>query len=339
MTDTLQRTAVSANRGLPVPITVAEAAEVWLARGRGQTGPWARSTRERYERIVRQCLDRAPEPGVPAIGGVRLAELTVDTVADWSAANERVMARTSASIALLTLRQVLRFAVRRGWMPLNPATLLEPAEKPRWRPQHVDILEGDDLARVLDHAHSYRALFTFLAFTGLRIGEALGLTWRDVDTDAGLVRVHRQLTRYREHGRLKTEAGRREVILAAPVLRLLREVWLGSGRKGADDFVFVNADGRPHDYRKVGRAFRVAVDQAGVRGAGRLSLHSLRHGYASLLIGSGLDVVFVSRQLGHAKADVTLRVYAHLFARREHADRAKVALAAGYAAVAAAGRG
>ena len=64
-----------------------------------------------------------------------------------------------------------------------------------------------------------------------------------------------------------------------------------------------------------------------------------RHGYASLLIGSGLDVVFVSRQLGHAKADVTLRVYAHLLARREHAERAKVALSAGYAAVAAAGRG
>ncbi len=58
-----------------------------------------------------------------------------------------------------------------------------------------------------------------------------------------------------------------------------------------------------------------------------------------MLIGSGLDFVFVSRQLGHARADVTLRVYAHLFARREHAERAKVALSATYAAVTAASRG
>jgi integrase len=110
-----------------------------------------------------------------------------------------------------------------------------------------------------------------------------------------------------------------------------------SERKGADDFVFVNALGRPNDYRRVGTAFRLAVQQAGVRGAGRLSLHSLRHGYASMLIGSGLDVVFVSRQLGHANPGVTLKVYAHLYGRREHADRARAALSVNYAAVVAAG--
>ncbi len=203
----------------------------------------------------------------------------------------------------------------------------------------IDVLEGDDLARMLDLAQQYRPLFTLLAFTGLRIGEALGLSWRDVDFEQGLLRVHRQLTRYREHGPLKTEAGRREVLLAPPVVRLLREVWLTSMCKGDDDPVFVNRVGRSLDYRHVGTAFRSAVDRAGVRVAGRLSLHSLRHGYASMLIGSGVDVVFVSRQLGHAKPDVTLRVYAHLFARREHAERARAAISSTYAEVAAASRG
>jgi integrase len=268
---------------------------------------------------------------------MRLADLAEDNVADLSTANERVMAGYTASIALGTLHQVLRFAVRRGWALVNTVTLLEPAEKPRWRPRGVDILEGDDLARMLDHAHSYRDLFTALAFTWLRIGEALGLCWRDVDFDAGVLRVHRQWTRYREHGRLKTEAGKREVILAAPVVRLLRNCWLESEHKGADDFVFLNPDGRPYDYRRVGSAFRTAVDHAGGRGAGRLSLHSLRHGYASMLIGSGLDVVFVSRQLGHANPNVTLRVYAHVFAHHEHADRARAALSITYAAVDTAG--
>ncbi|OGK90055.1 MAG: hypothetical protein A2X51_00190 [Candidatus Rokubacteria bacterium GWC2_70_24] len=87
----------------------------------------------------------------------------------------------------------------------------------------------------------------------------------------------------------------------------------------------------------MGNAFRAAVRRSGVRGAGRLSLHSLRHGYASLLIAKGLNVLFVSRQLGHANPNVTLSVYAHLFARREHGDLARQALEASYQAMARAG--
>lgn len=66
--------------------------------------------------------------------------------------------------------------------------------------------------------------------------------------------------------------------------------------------MFVNGVGRSMDYRTVGEAFRIAVRRSGVRGDGRLSLHSLRHGYASMLVAEGLDVVFVSRQLGHARS-------------------------------------
>ena len=64
-----------------------------------------------------------------------------------------------------------------------------------------------------------------------------------------------------------------------------------------------------------------------------MSLHSLRHGFASLLIAEGLDIVFVSRQLGHADASVTLSVSAHLFARAKHAPAARSAIEASYAAM------
>lgn len=127
-----------------------------------------------------------------------------------------------------------------------------------------------------------------------------------------------QLSRYRVPGRLKTDAARREVLLAPAIMRLLRERWLDSPFKGADDFVFVTATRRGLNYRHVGDVFREAVRRAGLKGQGRLSLHSLRHGYASLLISKRLDVVFVSCQLANANANVTLSVYAHLFAQREH---------------------
>jgi site-specific recombinase XerD len=94
--------------------------------------------------------------------------------------------------------------------------------------------------------------------------------------------------------------------------------------------VFCEPDGTGCDYRKVGDAFRAAVNAAGITGRGRLSLHSLRHSFASLLIANGLNVVFVSRHLGHAKPTTTLAVYAHLFDQAEHARTARAALEASY---------
>jgi integrase len=187
---------------------------------------------------------------------------------------------------------------------------------------------------LLEHASAgYRPLFEFLAYTSLRIGEALGLTWADIDHQAGLIRVHRQLSRHREHAPLKTEAGRREVVLAAPLARRLREHRLASRYKQSSDFVFANTLGRGLDYRDVGEGFRQAVKRAGLQAPGTLTLHSLRHTFASLLIARKLDVVFVSRQLGHANPSITLGVYAHLYARADHAEAARDAIEASYAAM------
>jgi integrase len=91
------------------------------------------------------------------------------------------------------------------------------------------------------------------------------------------------------------------------------------------------------DYRDVGEGFRQAVKRAGLQAPGKLTLHSLRHGFASLLISQGLNVVFVSRQLGHANPNITLQVYAHLYARADHADTARAALEASHAELAIGG--
>jgi integrase len=63
------------------------------------------------------------------------------------------------------------------------------------------------------------------------------------------------------------------------------------------------------------------------------TMHDLRHTFASLLIAQGLDVVFVSRQLGHANPATTLRVYASEFDRVRNADSARDALSAQFGAL------
>lgn len=68
-------------------------------------------------------------------------------------------------------------------------------------------------------------------------------------------------------------------------------------------------------------------------GRRRPTLHDLRDSFASMLIATGLDVVFVSRQLGHVDPTVTLRVYADLFDRARHADTARAAFEASYGTI------
>ena len=96
---------------------------------------------------------RLRRPRARPIGACKLRDLTVDRVAAWSAANERALAPTTAEIALITLGQVCRFAVRRGWLADNPVAKLEPAEKPHWTPKRGRASsKATQLARFLAHA-------------------------------------------------------------------------------------------------------------------------------------------------------------------------------------------
>jgi integrase len=126
-----------------------------------------------------------------------------------------------------------------------------------------------------------------------------GLLFDETQYEASLIYVHQQLSRHRDDASLKTEAANREVVL----------------------------------YRDVGEGFRQAVKRAGLQAPGKLTLHSLRHGFASLLIANGLNLVCVSCQLGHTNPSITLEVYAHLFDRADHADTARAALDASYTAI------
>ena len=311
-------------------LTVGDVARRWVERGIGQHGRWEPTTHERYERIVRRSIEVSVDPSWRPLGELKLRDLSVDRVAAWSLANERVLAPTTAKVALMVLNQVCRYALRRGWLGENPVARLESGEKPRWEPKRAAILEAVDLAQLLEHAGSYRPLFEFLAYTGLRIGEALGLRWRDVDFDVAVIRVEQQLGRHRHPKGLKTPAAKREVILADPVAALLRTHHDAWPNRFGDDLVFCTSSGRPYCHSHAGVAFRRTVERAGLLTRGRLSLHSLRHSYASMLIAAGLNVVFVSRQLGHANANITLGTYAHLYAQADHAQTARAALHASY---------
>jgi integrase len=238
---------------------------------------------------------------------------------------------------LTPLSRLMSHAVRRGMAAANPVAKLERGERPSAARREMRILEKDEIDRLLRATpERYQPLIATAIFTGLRLGELLGLTWVDVDFERSVVRVRKQLAKDGSRVDPKTPQALRAVVLMPALGRLLlreKEKAFAHGRASADGFVFASMTGGPMHVRNVARrGLERAMKDAGLdeEGKPRLRFHDLRHCFASLLIAQGADVVFVSRQLGHANASITLTVYAHMFDSERHAERTSAMLEAAF---------
>jgi integrase len=234
---------------------------------------------------------------------------------------------------LTPMSRVFALAMRRGYITDNPLRRLDASELPRGRAKDQPrVLDRDEIARLLDATTSkYVPLLAAGVFAGPRAMELLGLCWRNVDFDEGVLRVRHQLTRGTRLDpaklvELKTRGARRDVVLLPDLADMLRQHRRQAFRVGVareDAFVFSTRSGTPLNYRNVAqRGLTAAADRAGLNrdGEPKLTLHDLRHTFGSHLVRSGADVVTVSRQMGHARPSITLDVYSHEFAAVQHRD-------------------
>jgi integrase len=277
---------------------------------------------------------------LPLIGSRLIREITVVDVAELlDRLRARGCAEKTVAGALGTLNNVMRFAVRNSWIAESPVEKLERCERPRPERHLQRALGREEIARLLDCClPAYRTLVATALYSGMRLSELLGLTWDDVDLDRGCIEVRAQLS-HAHIGSLarrvapKTRAAARQIPLTPQLARLLRERRLTAARSAGSDWVFSTRKGRPLSQRNIQRsALHYAADAAGLRVDGaRLRFHDLRHTFAShLIIDLGLDVVQVSRILGHASPSTTLDIYAHMFDEARHAAdiRARMARSA-----------
>ena len=263
---------------------------------------------------------------IPVLGEIELQKLKPADVSAWLTAmrqGKRGGQRTARTIlhAYRVLRAALQAAVRHDVVGRNVADHVEP---PKPKKREVAILKGLEVPAVLAALKGNR-LYPMVALalsTGARRSEILALRWCDIDLKRGTLKIEHSLEQTKAGLRLKspkTESGKRSIVLPAFAVDMLSEhrkvqlelrLQLGIGKPDPEAFVFSNENGTPISPNHFSVMWHRAVARAGLP---KRTFHSLRHSHASALIHAGLDVVRVSKQLGHSSPNITLSTYAHEF--------------------------
>jgi integrase len=308
----------------PSKATLADILEIVVTtfEGKIETSERAATTLERYRLQFRKHLKddlRGP-----------VQKLTHTRIEVWLTRKrkEGLSASTVTSLYRL-LSLLLNQAVREGVIRETPLKRIEdpPKQRPKDEPRRLTDEECSKLIAATPDA--YKVLMVLLCFTGLRISEALGLWWENIDLTEFLLRVEKQLARKKRgqpvrrvplKGARRKGGERREVDLLAELVTELKRHKAEAFRRGhakPTDYVFTTSVGTPLTYKNfLDRVFTPAANRAGLNrdGLPNLTPHDLRHTAISRWIALGLDPVEVARQGGDT-LDVIVSTYAGEFDR------------------------
>jgi integrase len=309
-------------------ITVIEAMRLWCDRCKLRVGLDGGDKLEWS--TVRQYDSHAGHIDKSSIAGVKLSRLGMPMVEAFKdeLLGKGVSSATARKV-LTSLKTAITDAQRRGLVAQNVAAAVRYGRRKR-----RSVIEGEDiptkaeLQAILAKAGKWFPLLVTAAFTGMRSSELRGLRWGDVDFETKAVHVRRRADYRRTIGDPKSAAGTRAIPLIDLVANALRTHRLASKWAGADDYVFCNSVGRITFHESIqARGFIPVQVAAGINPA-LYGLHSLRHFYASWLIGlRHYSPKEIQAILGHATLAMTFDTYGHLMKKdeaEELRDRAKL---------------
>jgi integrase len=322
---------------------------------------WLTASRSRYRPSTFSSYDDKLRLHVlPTLGGTPLSEV------DPSALNAlygkllesgRKDHRGGAGLSVRTVRyvhtilhRVLKDAVRWGLLTRNPADMASPPAARGSSPE-LRVWTGDQLRAFLAASRQHRGrggkigidrlycAWVVAGTTGLRRGELLGLRWRDVDLDRGVLSVRQTVGLVQRDGKRiigygvpKTDQSRRVVALdpwtvgelAEHRLRQDAERELAGDAWQDADLVFPARDGRPFHPEHFWREFVTRCDRYAVP---RIALHDLRHTHATMALQEGIHPRIVQERLGHSTISITLDVYSHVLPTMQEEAAAKMGAA------------
>lgn len=220
------------------------------------------------------------------------------------------------------LHKALDKATELRYIAFNPS---DPCTLPRIEKREVKPFEQSEIIGLLRaiQGRRYENLFTVILFTGMREGEALGLSWDKVDFSNGTIFINAQLQQEKKRGGsyylAETKSSKGRLITPAPsvmaslraekVAQAERRLKAGSAWHNKYNLVFTNEVGENLAINTVYKNFKKIAEIVGRPDA---RVHDLRHTFAVMSLQEGDDVKTVQSNLGHATASFTLDVYGHV---------------------------
>lgn len=314
-------------------LTVQAFIDQWLRDSVALNGRAA--TCQTYEIIARRHI-------LPRIGRVKLAALRPAHVqAVYAAMTGAGYAASTVRVAHALLHRAFEQAVAWGYLARNPADATDP---PRVRQREMHALSREQAQRLVEVADAagdrWVALWRLLLDSGARIGEALALTWADLDLDGGAMSIQRTLTGVMADGapvrtEPKTKRSARTVTLMPATLSALRA---HRARQNAErlacgpdyaghDLVFCTQVGTARRHPVYVHYLRTALKRAELP---RVRTHDLRHTAATLMLEAGVNPRVVADRLGHSQVSITLDRYSHVTPSMEADAAARVARVMGW---------
>ena len=284
-------------------------------------------TAGRYARELRLYI-------LPKWGGMTLRELRPDMLQEWVGQlmgggypaalpdgrdSKPLSARSIRNIMKVVLKGIFDYAVSNGWIGENPVDrvtvpkIVSDDDMVFLSVREVELLadEAEKIGKPVDGL-----LVRWQAYTGCRIGESLALKVGDVDVDRRRARIGRTWTDDGHGGSmLGTPKNGKARNIAIPRF-LMPQIKAQMDGMGDDDWLFRATRGGnvwTNTWRT--RIWNKAVKAAGMEDAG-VTIHSLRHTYASFAIAQGADVKTLQMQLGHSSPSITLNTYTALWPER-----------------------
>ena len=222
------------------------------------------------------------------------------------------------------IRAMLHKAVYWQLLFNNPCERVQPPRSRKPKRRYYDDEQCKILLSNLNELSTneikYKTAITLTLFTGVRLGELMGLEWSDIDFTNGIVSINKSSQYLADKGVFtktpKTESSIRDVAIPDFIVSLLEEykLWYDEQKTIVGDFwhesnrLFVQDDGKPIHPSTISKWFEQFVKKIGLP---VINFHGLRHTNATLLIPQQVDVATVSARLGHAQITTTYNFYVH----------------------------
>ncbi len=307
----------------PTKQTVGQYLKEWLVTIEPTVRP---STHHSYDRNMRvHVIPAIGDVPLQSVDGGTLNRLYADLLATGNKGHRAGEGLAPRSVAYIhtVIHRAFKDAVRWSRLTRNPADAADPP-KPSSAHAAMVTWTADEVADFLDRCRSYGdrhwPLWTLLATTGMRRGEALGLRWSDVDLDTGIASVSQTVIAVKHETRFgspKTAHGVRTVDLDERTVMAFRDqrrtqleerLAIGSGWRD-HDLIFCKVDGDPLHPERVSREFQRRIERWNLR---PITLHGIRHTWATLALRAGVHPKVVQERLGHATIGITLGTYSHV---------------------------